>query len=79
MRLKDKVTLVTGGARGIGRAIGITFAGEGADIVVADVNLEAAQKTASEIEGMGRKAMSLVMDVTDFQAVEEGINKILDK
>ncbi|MDD3274216.1 MAG: 3-oxoacyl-[acyl-carrier-protein] reductase, partial [Candidatus Omnitrophica bacterium] len=41
--------------------------------------LEAAQKTASEIEGMGRKAMSLVMDVTDFQAVEEGINKILDK
>ncbi|MDD5725659.1 MAG: 3-oxoacyl-[acyl-carrier-protein] reductase [Candidatus Omnitrophica bacterium] len=79
MRLKDKVALVTGGARGIGRAIGITFAGEGADIVVADVNLEAAQKTASEIEGMGRKAMSLVMDVTDFQAVEEGINKILDK
>lgn len=79
MRLKDKVALVTGGARGIGRAIAMTFAREGADIVVADINLEIAQKTASEIEGLGRKALALEMDVTDYQKVEEGVNKILDK
>jgi 3-oxoacyl-[acyl-carrier protein] reductase len=79
MRLKDKVALVTGGARGIGQAIAMTFAGEGADIVVADVNLEVAQKTCSEIENLGRKAMALEMDVTNFEKVEEGINKILDK
>ena len=79
MRLKDKVALVTGGARGIGQAIAMTFAKEGADIVVADVNLEIAQKTASEIEALGRKAMALEMDVTSYEKVEEGINKILDK
>ncbi|MFA6129937.1 MAG: 3-oxoacyl-[acyl-carrier-protein] reductase [Candidatus Omnitrophota bacterium] len=79
MRLKDKVALVTGGARGIGQAIALTFAREGADIVVADVNLEIAQKTALEIEGLGRKALALEMDVTNYEKVEEGVNKILDK
>ena len=79
MKLKDKVALVTGGARGIGQAIAMTFAREGADIVVADVNLEVAQKTASEIEALGRKALALEMDVTDYAKVEEGVNKILDK
>ncbi|MDD5108820.1 MAG: 3-oxoacyl-[acyl-carrier-protein] reductase [Candidatus Omnitrophica bacterium] len=79
MRLKDKVALITGGARGIGQAIAMTFAREGADIVVADVNLEITQKTALEIEGLGRKALALQMDVTNYDVVEEGINKILDK
>ena len=79
MRLKDKVALITGGARGIGRAIALIFAKEGADVVVADVNLEIALKTASEIENLGRKALALEMDVTNYDKVEEGINKILDK
>jgi len=79
MRLKDKVALITGGARGIGRSIAMVFAKEGADIVVADVNLEAAAKTASEIEGLGRKALALELDVTDSAKVEDGVNKILDK
>ncbi len=79
MRLESKVALITGGARGIGRAIALTFAREGANIVVADVNLEIAQKTASEIEGLGRQAMALEMDVTSYDLVESGINKILDK
>jgi len=79
MKLKDKVALITGGARGIGQAIAMTFAGEGADIVVADVNLEVAQKTASEIEALGRKSLALEMDVTDYAQVEAGVNKILDK
>jgi len=55
MRLKEKVALVTGGARGIGQAIAMTFAREGADIVVADVNLEIAQKTCSETREFGQK------------------------
>ena len=79
MRLKDKVALITGGARGIGRAIALTFAREGADIVVADVNLEIAQQTVLEIQDLGRKAMALEMDVTSYEKVEEGVNKILDK
>jgi len=79
MRLKDKVALVTGGARGIGRSIALAFAREGADIVVGDVNMEEAAKTASDIEALGRKAMALSLDVTDYAKVEEAVNKILDK
>jgi len=79
MRLEGKVALITGGARGIGRAIALTFAKAGAHIVVADVNLEIAQKTALEIEGLGRKALALEIDVTKYDLVEAGINKILDK
>ena len=50
MRLKDQVTLITGGAQGIGRAIAETFAKEGAKIALCDVNEAAAQQTAAEIK-----------------------------
>ncbi len=79
MRLKDKVALITGGARGIGQAIAFTFARQGADIVIGDVNMEDAQKTCKEIEAMGRKSLAVELDVTDYAKVEEAINKILDK
>jgi 3-oxoacyl-[acyl-carrier protein] reductase len=79
MRLKDKVALITGGARGIGRAIALAFAQEGADVIVADVNILEAQKTAADIEALGRKSLGIEMNVTDFTKVEEAINKILDK
>lgn len=79
MRLNNKVALITGAARGIGRSIALLFAKEGADIIVADVNLEEAEKTAKEIEAQGRKALALVVDVTDYLKVEEAVNKILDK
>ncbi len=79
MRLKDKVALVTGGARGIGRAIALYFAREGADIAVADVNIVDAENTCREIQALGRKSIALEMDVTDYAKVEAGVNKILDK
>ncbi len=79
MRLKDKVALVTGGARGIGRSIAMLFAKEGADIVIWDVNMQEAEKTCADIEGLGRKAMASQVDVTKYAEVEESLNKILDK
>ncbi len=79
MRLKDKIALITGGARGIGQAIAFGFAQEGADIVVGDVNLEEAQKTCRDIEALGRQSLAIQLDVRDYAKVEEGINKILDK
>jgi 3-oxoacyl-[acyl-carrier protein] reductase len=79
MCLKDKVALITGGARGIGRAIAILFAKEGADIAIGDVNKEEAEKTCLDIEALGRKALALEMDVTDYENVQDGVNKILDK
>jgi len=79
MRFKDKVTLVTGGARGIGKAIALSFANEGSDIVIGDVNIEEAEKTCQEIAQLGRKTLALTLDVTDYVKVEEAVNKILDK
>ncbi|MFH1198855.1 MAG: 3-oxoacyl-[acyl-carrier-protein] reductase [Candidatus Omnitrophota bacterium] len=79
MRLKDKIALITGGARGIGKAIAIAFAKEGANIVVGDVNLPDAEKTCLEIEALGVQALALALDVTDYAKVEEAVNKILDK
>ncbi|MCM8801156.1 MAG: 3-oxoacyl-[acyl-carrier-protein] reductase [Candidatus Omnitrophica bacterium] len=79
MRLKDKVALITGGAQGIGRAIAILFAQEGADVVIGDINLEEAKNTVSEIEALGRRSLALEMNVADYQKVEEAVNKILDK
>ena len=79
MRLKDKVALITGAAQGIGREIALTFASEGADIVVGDINLDKATKTQADIEALGRKALALELDVTDYAKLTQGINKILDK
>jgi len=79
MRLKDKVALITGGARGIGKAIALAFAKEGADIAVWDVNMQEAEKTCQDIQAMGRKSLAQAVDVTDYEKVEEAANKILDK
>ncbi|MBU1727468.1 MAG: 3-oxoacyl-[acyl-carrier-protein] reductase [Candidatus Omnitrophica bacterium] len=79
MRLKDRVALITGAGRGIGKSIALALAREGADIAVADINKADAEKTCLEIEALGRKSLALELDVTNFTKVEEGINKILDK
>jgi 3-oxoacyl-[acyl-carrier protein] reductase len=79
MKLQSKVALVTGGGRGIGRDIALALAKEGADIAIWDVNLQDAQKTGAEIEAMGRKSFVDQVDVTSYDKVEQGVNKILDK
>jgi 3-oxoacyl-[acyl-carrier protein] reductase len=79
MRLAGKVAVVTGGGRGIGREIAMTLAGEGADIVIWDVNPTDAQNTCREIESLGRKTLADQVDVTNYESVEAAINKILDK
>jgi len=79
MRLNDKVAFITGGGRGIGRAIALLFAQEGADIVIGDVNKEDADKTCLDIEALGRKSLALPLDVANYAKVEEAVNKILDK
>lgn len=62
--LDGKIALVTGAARGIGRAISLRFANDGADVVVADLNEAGARETAAEIEAAGRKSLALGVDVT---------------
>lgn len=79
MQLQDKVSLITGGARGIGKEIALSFAREGAHIAICDVNAEDMEKTRAEIEALGRQALGFNVDVTNLEQVEEMINKILDK
>ena len=79
MRFQDKVALITGGARGIGKEIALRFAKEGANIAIFDVDMEEAAKTQNQIEALGRQLMAFKVDVTDYKQVEEAVNKILDK
>jgi 3-oxoacyl-[acyl-carrier protein] reductase len=70
LRLEDKVCIVTGGAHGIGRAYCLRFAEEGARVVVADIDLTAAQQVAHEIEALERQALALPVDVADSKSCE---------
>jgi len=71
MELKTKVALITGAAQGIGKAVTLVLARHGADVVVADVNIEKAQETAREVEALGRAAMAVRVDVTHLEDVEK--------
>lgn len=76
--LKDKIAIITGAGRGIGRAIALAFAGHGADIVVCDVNLASARQTADEIKTLGVRAVGLVADVTDETQVGQMVADAID-
>ena len=71
MSLAGKRGFVTGGARGIGKCTATAFAEAGADIAIADIDLETAQQTAAQIaEATGRKVIAIGCDVTDKDQVE---------
>lgn len=76
--LEGKVALVTGGARGIGKAVALALAAEGSDIIIADIDEEEAGRAAREIEAAGRKAGVIAADVNDGAALEEKIKYCLD-
>jgi len=79
MILKDRLAIVTGAARGIGKEIALALAKEGSDIAICDVNEEALIQAKSEIEAFGRECLSAVVDVGKSEAVEAMVNKVLDK
>ena len=76
--LNDKTAVVTGAARGIGRAIAETLAQRGADVVVADVQLEKAEATAQEIAAnTGRRAIAVQVDVANSDSVKAMIDRTI--
>jgi NAD(P)-dependent dehydrogenase (short-subunit alcohol dehydrogenase family) len=77
MRLTKKVAVVTGSGAGIGKAIAKEFAREGASVVVADINADAAQETAGLIKAEGGTAIAVHTDVSDPQSVKELVDEAL--
>jgi 3-oxoacyl-[acyl-carrier protein] reductase len=76
MNLNDKVAVVTGAAQGIGRAIAEALARRGADVVVADLNVEKAEATAKEIAAdTGRRAIAVQVDVADNASAKAMIDR----
>jgi len=76
-RLSGKVAIVTGSGRGIGRAVALRLAREGADIVVAEINAETAEQTAQEILALGRKALSQPTDVTSLADIQLMVDRVV--
>ena len=79
MLVKDKVAIITGGARGIGKEIALAFAREGADICICDVEEKSLEEAVKELKSLGREAIGLRVDVTNLSQVEEMVQKVLDK
>ncbi|GHD60847.1 3-hydroxybutyrate dehydrogenase [Jeongeupia chitinilytica] len=78
MLLNGKVALITGAASGIGKDIALVYARAGAAVAIADINLDAAQKTADEINATGARAIGVAMDVTSEEAVNAGTRSVID-
>jgi 3-hydroxybutyrate dehydrogenase len=77
MNMNDKVAVVTGAASGIGKEIARTYFANGARVVIADLNLEAAQAVAREFDPSGARAMACAMDVTNEEQVDAGIAAVI--
>ncbi|MEE8325148.1 MAG: SDR family NAD(P)-dependent oxidoreductase [Candidatus Humimicrobiaceae bacterium] len=79
MLLKDKIAIVTGGARGIGRAICHEYSKEGADIILGDIDIDKAKKTSKELEDLfNRKCIAVKLDISNRKNVEEVIGETIN-
>jgi meso-butanediol dehydrogenase/(S,S)-butanediol dehydrogenase/diacetyl reductase len=79
MGIQGKVAIVTGAGRGIGRAIALRLADDGADVAVNDVRAEGAEQVAEEIRARGRRAVAVPADVSDRDTVFGMVAKVADE
>ena len=77
--MEDRVALVTGGAQGIGRAIALAMAGEGAHVAICELNLAGAEQVCREIAALGRQALAVRADVTVKAEVEAMVGRVEDR
>jgi 3-oxoacyl-[acyl-carrier protein] reductase len=78
MKLQDRVALVTGAGSGLGRAIALRFAAQGARVAINDVRREAAERVAAEVQAAGRAALVLVADVSDSVEVRACFEQLVE-
>jgi len=78
MRLKGKRALISGAAQGIGKAIAIMMAKEGADIAISDINLELATKAADELKSLGVKAIAIEGNVANAESAEAMVSNTVE-
>ena len=79
MGLTDKVAIVTGAALGLGRAIALKLATEGAKVVIADINQEEAQKVVEKVQKSGGTAMAIKVDVSQSAQVQAMVDKVIQE
>ncbi|MHC4561102.1 MAG: SDR family NAD(P)-dependent oxidoreductase, partial [Planctomycetota bacterium] len=76
-RLIGKVAIVTGSGQGIGRAVALRLASEGADLIVADINMKKAEQTAQEIRAFARRAIAYSIDLADAGQIQPMVYKVV--
>ena len=76
--LENKIAIVTGAGRGIGRAIALSLARCGAKVVVSDISLESAREVATQAEALGRQSMAIQVDVSSQDDVEQMVRKTIE-
>jgi len=79
MLLSNRVAIITGGARGIGKGIASKFVEEGCSPVIADILVQEGKKTAEELSKKGREAVFIQCDVTDSRQVQDMVDQVIEK
>ena len=74
-RLEEKTAIVTGAGRGIGKVVALRLAGEGANVVVADINPKTAEQTAEEIRVLNRRALACYIDIANIAEIQPMIDR----
>src|SRR4030043_2480855 len=79
MLLADRVAIITGGAKGMGRGMALKFAEEGCSVAIADISIKEANDTLAEVLKRGREGLAIQCDVTKAEQVRDTVDKVIKK